>query len=120
MLLEVHTEEDLSTLANPLYSNNMSKPMVKIFPTEELYKKIAKLHKAVVDAEADYIESFDNSPEWYNVTFNGENLNPECSMVKVAKDTVHFDCIVKHTNVHIYTTMISIKTFFNGLQHLLR
>lgn len=67
--------------------------------TPQLYKRILELHKAVTSVNATYIEEFDYTPDFYTDEDKKSEDRLDCVMLKVSKDDILWEGLLKHTDI---------------------
>ena len=113
MLIEIYIEDEYITLKSPKYSNKQE-VVVGITPTKELYNRVRTLSGLVKATNCAYIEDWDYSPNFDELSLEGieGDSNVDVCRMRVDKNTVHWEGMLKHTNIHVYTEHVPIKKLF--------
>ena len=116
MLIKVFIEDEYVSLESPKYeNNNIGEVVVKVEPKEELYLEVLNMSQALHTCNADYIKSWDYTPEWEELIsdMDNEEINLDCCEIVVTRNNkVYWKGVVKHTNMRVHTQEVDIDELF--------
>jgi len=112
MLITAYIEEDFLSLDSKKYVNK-KETVVQVLPTKKMFDRVQQLQIAVKNVNAMYIDDFNYAPKWEELYLEDSKIIPDIARIVVDKSTIHWTCIVKHTNIIVRTEVVDINKFFS-------
>lgn len=71
--------------------------------------EICKMYHLAKQHNLDTVSRYDYTPEWDKLTIDGDELTADISRLNVTgSGHFYWNCFVKHTNIEVFTEMMSI------------